>query len=659
MDPITVVALAASIVQLIDATTKALKYLNDVKDALRDRATLAREVTSLLPLLTDLRYKVEEASSTHDPWFAGVRTLGVEGGPLDQLKDTMVDLTKKLKPETGAKNICKRLARTLVWTIDKGQINNILSKIERLKTRVSLALQGDHFKLSLAIKGDLAEVKNNVHQSTKGVAELQKGQISQESRRIIAWLSPLDFPTKQTDFIRRREEGTGEWLLKADIFRNWVDGTGGTLLCPGIPGAGKTVLTSTVVDYLEQSFQKEDVAVAYVYCNYKEQGVQTAVNLIASLLQQVVQRNPVISEKIISTYQRYLGKKTRPPLDEWSDLLQIEARRFSKVLIAIDALDECPESNDTRATFLAEIRKLQPNIHLLVTSRHIPTIEREFGSAAHIEIRASDRDIRRYLESRIRGGSRLARNVEGDPALQELIVNAITERADGMQLHAESLAKKLNRRDVRTALTKLPRELNDTYDEAVRRIRSQDEEVRVANRVLYWISYALGPLTVRKIQHALAVEPGDLDIDRDAVLHRDVLASRRDRGLGSRAAVSVVVGLNIARNSNKKVTISVWRPKVINKHSRLDIQVRRVVNCRPFRDEEGNTVPGKLSLSFSDFAPAKYFASITGPIPTFEISYSNLSGYLYAAEQAAAAEAENKGKHPLKRAQPGRRVRRM
>jgi hypothetical protein len=80
MDPVTLAGLAASIVQLIDATTTVIKYLNDVKDAPKDRATLAREGSSLLALFTDLRYRVEEAKPT-DPWL---RSLGVKGGPLDQ-----------------------------------------------------------------------------------------------------------------------------------------------------------------------------------------------------------------------------------------------------------------------------------------------------------------------------------------------------------------------------------------------------------------------------------------------------------------------------------------------------------------------------------------------------------------------------------------------
>src|SRR4051812_25401279 len=108
MDPVTAVGLAVSITQLIDATAKAIKYLNDVKDAPKARARLAQEATSLLVLLTSLRYRVEEAKTT-DPWFIGVCSLGVERGPLEQFKGVMEELARKLKPETRIKEFGKTL----------------------------------------------------------------------------------------------------------------------------------------------------------------------------------------------------------------------------------------------------------------------------------------------------------------------------------------------------------------------------------------------------------------------------------------------------------------------------------------------------------------------------------------------------------------------
>ena len=169
-----------------------------------------------------------------------------------------------------------------------------------------------------------------------------------------------------------------------------------------------------------------------MYCNYKEHDDQTIVNLIASLLQQLAQRNLAISENIMALYYRHIKKQTRPTLDELSKLLQSEARRFSKVFVLIDALDECLGSNGTRDSFIGEIRKLQLNTHLLVTSRPVLTIEREFEEAARLEIRASDEDVRRYLDSRINSEGRLLRLVKSDSVLQAAITDTIVENAKGM-----------------------------------------------------------------------------------------------------------------------------------------------------------------------------------------------------------------------------------
>ncbi|KAH0543124.1 hypothetical protein FGG08_002550 [Glutinoglossum americanum] len=331
------------------------------------------------------------------------------------------------------------------------------------------------------------------------------------------------------DIFRRRQEGTGEWLLNADAFEKWQDGTERTLWCPGIPGAGKTILTSIVVDYLERSFGGGNIAVACIYCSYKEKEGQTVVNLIASLLRQLIQKNAFISNEISSLYHHHIEKQTRPTFDEWFKLLQSEAHHLSKVFIVIDALDECPESNGTRDGFLTEIQKL-PNIHLLVTSRHIPSIERVFGKAARMEVQASNGDVRRYLECRIMRDHRLVRRIEADPALQEAIINAIIEKAKGMfllaQLHMDSLLRKETCEDVRKALETPLEELDDFYKEEMRRIESQDTgDKRLAERVLFWVSCALEPLTLKKLQHALAVKPGESWLDDDSILDADILTS--------------------------------------------------------------------------------------------------------------------------------------
>ncbi|KAJ6448541.1 hypothetical protein C8R45DRAFT_986196, partial [Mycena sanguinolenta] len=63
-----------------------------------------------------------------------------------------------------------------------------------------------------------------------------------ERKRIIDWLSPVNFFVRQDDIFSTRQEGTGEWLLNKKRFKRWESSVGGVLWCRGIPGVGKTVL---------------------------------------------------------------------------------------------------------------------------------------------------------------------------------------------------------------------------------------------------------------------------------------------------------------------------------------------------------------------------------------------------------------------------------
>lgn len=66
---------------------------------------------------------------------------------------------------------------------------------------------------------------------------VSKGQESQqrhqEHEAILDWLSPLDFGAKQIDYYGRVQQDTGQWLLKADAFNQWLNFTTRVLWCPG------------------------------------------------------------------------------------------------------------------------------------------------------------------------------------------------------------------------------------------------------------------------------------------------------------------------------------------------------------------------------------------------------------------------------------------
>lgn len=118
--------------------------------------------------------------------------------------------------------------------------------------------------------------------------------ISQEAdrvlhKRLMEWISSTDFPAQQSDFIARRQEGTGQWFLDASKFTDWLDGRNKTLFCPGICGAGKTMITAIAINHLLNVVWSSAVGIAYVYCNYKSQVDQNATDLLAAILKQLVQ----------------------------------------------------------------------------------------------------------------------------------------------------------------------------------------------------------------------------------------------------------------------------------------------------------------------------------------------------------------------------------
>lgn len=129
MEPLSV---TASIVAILQLSSKVVGYLHDVKDASQGRVKCAIEAANLNSLLIALRFRLEEGKSS-TPWYTAVRALAVENGPLDQFKQALEQLLTKMT-SGGA----------LVWKFKKDEIASILGRMERLKTLVEVSLEMDH-----------------------------------------------------------------------------------------------------------------------------------------------------------------------------------------------------------------------------------------------------------------------------------------------------------------------------------------------------------------------------------------------------------------------------------------------------------------------------------------------------------------------------------
>lgn len=132
-------SVAASIIAVIQLTGKLVGYLNDVKDAPKERADCAREASSFYSLLVTLKYDLDE-SNPDDPWFRAVRALGVKDGPLERYKQLLEALVNKIKNEKASKKIIGALS----WKFNKEEVATLLHRIGRLQPLIQIALERDH-----------------------------------------------------------------------------------------------------------------------------------------------------------------------------------------------------------------------------------------------------------------------------------------------------------------------------------------------------------------------------------------------------------------------------------------------------------------------------------------------------------------------------------
>ncbi|KAJ7697694.1 ankyrin repeat-containing domain protein [Mycena rosella] len=346
---------------------------------------------------------------------------------------------------------------------------------------------------------------------------------------IIEWLSPINFFQRQADIFRTLQAGTGQWLLADTQFKNWACGSGQMLWCHGMPGAGKTVLASLVVNHLKAQVQNSDIAVGYIYLNHKETETQTLSNLLGSLWKQLILGNPLPS-KVHDLYKHHCERHTRPSLDEFREIVDSAVAQYSKVYLVVDALDEYPE--DLRLLLLEYLSTMGSTVNLLVTSRPHISIDFFFPNTKlqHIEIHATEEDIRQYINVQIQHSFRLSRHVQTRPELRGEIISKISSNVKGMfllaKLHIGSLATKSSVKSVREALQHLPKDLTLVYDGIMQRIDSQNEEDRqLAHLTLTWVANVKRPLSVAELQEALAIEPGTTSLDPDNVLDLDIILS--------------------------------------------------------------------------------------------------------------------------------------
>ncbi|RDL42520.1 Uncharacterized protein BP5553_02499 [Venustampulla echinocandica] len=498
------IGLAASIIAVIQITTvvatNVVKYGQSVKKAKQDVAKIQAELGDVEQILQKLKDLVNQATTGAekpvDSW-PSLNSLSSPDGALEQCKLALSALSAKLTPVEG---FAKYRHRAL-WPSKKKDVERCLEDIRTHKSKLFELLNAEHMGQSL--------------ETGRMVSDISKSLSDDKRNGIIRWLSQADPGNNQIAARKKHQDQTGKWFTEGEEYLQWKQDPDSFLWLYGIPGCGKTILCSEIIEQTREycANQSADRVLAYFYFSFRDTEKQKVDNLLCSILSQLARQEEYIPDAVITLYNSYM--QSRPPTDRLLAAIKNMVDGHRTVFIIIDALDECPNDNGERSDLCDVLRQINEwaasNLHVLVTGRREVDLSEALDplcSIPPISIQgaAVRSDIQKFICAELAND----RKLKMWPAeIQAEIERVLVEGANGMfrwvDCQLDSLKKCITPDDVGKALKSLPRTLDDTYERILMSIPEEHQQKALV--ALQWISHTCEPITIEQLTEAVIIDP--------------------------------------------------------------------------------------------------------------------------------------------------------
>lgn len=295
----------------------------------------------------------------------------------------------------------------------------------------------------------------------------------------------------------------------------------GLLWVTGFSGCGKTTMCSYVVVRLSEMLTQSSIICRF-FCNGRIDGQRDSLNLIRSLIYQIVVRR----RKLLRIVRRASDRQGFQLFDRfdalWNLFLEIcQHEKAGPIIVIIDAIDECGEESQVSVTERI-IHMLGPDgqspIKFFVTSRpNSPAtyVLKQTGiQHVNLNLEAKQSAINDDIKLVVRQGlNALVDRGRCDPKTRDRLQEMLMEKADqtflwvSMVLSLLEMRRLLTQNDLQALVKKLPSSLQTLYGHLLRSIPSEDAEL--AGKVLRTIVAAARPLSEAEIQTILAIDEQD------------------------------------------------------------------------------------------------------------------------------------------------------
>ena len=196
----------------------------------------------------------------------------------------------------------------------------------------------------------------------------------------------------------------------------------------GRPGSGKTILSSFMIQSL---MKKKQQVVLYIFCQAGDPEKQEITCILRTILAQLL----LVDQSLYETLDPLYIQSGRAKADSYVEvynaiLLALSKTKETKLLVFIDALDECQKCEDLVQALFGFQERVRNRISLIFTSRPMP-LDFTFGASLMIEQEASNIPIRRYVQHRVSEMATIP-----DKALKTKVIEQICAATDNLWLYA-------------------------------------------------------------------------------------------------------------------------------------------------------------------------------------------------------------------------------
>ncbi|KAK4207127.1 hypothetical protein QBC37DRAFT_433960 [Rhypophila decipiens] len=324
-------------------------------------------------------------------------------------------------------------------------------------------------------------------------------------------------------FRDRWTPGTCTWVFREPSFMKWIDGSSpfsNILWIYGVPGSGKSILSSYLIDHLAQNGR----ACQYFFFRHADSRKRSLPALLKSLAFQITQSDPVFLNAIAAVSTN-LALEGADPMTMWH-------RNFRTILFAqtrldhlywvFDGFDECDDIR-TGVKLLTEVLNLPVSIKILITSRWDPGLDAVFKKLAPthgeliepITMGSNTEDCQRIVE--------LELDWREIPDFRQRISSQLLAQAEGNFLWTRLTVERINKchttAAVEQALQELHPGMEDVYIQMAANIFDLGPaDATLAKSILSWTCCAQRRLSLLELAEALAPQSRDiLDLERSIV----------------------------------------------------------------------------------------------------------------------------------------------